>query len=51
MEREKGIVKKIFEAIGQSIYEKKDGKVSSTRVERRFCTFMRIRLDCLPTQG
>lgn len=36
MEREKGIVKKIFDVIGKSIYDKKDGKVSSTRVSSYF---------------
>lgn len=36
MEREKGIFKKIFELIGQSIYDKKDGKVSSTRMSSYF---------------
>lgn len=36
METEEGIIKKIFNAIGQSIYEKKDGKISSTRVSSYF---------------
>lgn len=36
MEREKGIVGKIFTLINQSVYDKKDGKISSTRMSSYF---------------
>ena len=36
MEREKGIIDKIFTLINMSVYDKKDGKVSSTRMSSYF---------------